>query len=60
MTMKKTELEKRQGLKLENRRRQADAGNKFGRKPTSGSGDKSGSQVNPLVNALLNRGVKDV
>ena len=60
MTMQKTDLEKRQGLKLENRRRQAEGADRFGRK--SGNGSKAGTggaALNPLVGALLARGKKD-
>lgn len=60
MTMKKTELEKKLGSKLENQRRQATAGGKFGQKSGQAGkdGEGKGAALNPLIGALLNRGVK--
>ena len=61
MTMKKTDLEKRLGSKLENRLRHATTGSKFGQKSgqTSKDGEhKTGPALNPLIGALLDRGAK--
>ena len=61
MTMKKTDLEKRLGSKLENRRRHAAAGNKFGQKSaqTGQDAEDKAPALNPRIGALLGRGLKD-
>jgi hypothetical protein len=62
MTMKRTDLEKRNALKLENRRKQSATADRFGRasgEAAKTSGDDKAKRKPSLMDALLARTKKD-